>query len=61
MDQCENLGFPIAELEADGSCTITKEANTGGEVGILFNLTSLIQKADTIPGLGWYCCISAAL
>jgi len=33
MEGCENLGFPIAELAADGSCTITKEANTGGEVG----------------------------
>jgi hypothetical protein len=32
MEGCENLGFPIAELEADGSCTITKEENTGGEV-----------------------------
>lgn len=33
MDKCENLGFPIAELNADGSCIITKEENgTGGEV-----------------------------
>lgn len=33
MDGCENLGFPIAEVNADGSCVLTKEANTGGEVG----------------------------
>lgn len=32
MDGCENVGFPIAEVNADGSCIITKEANTGGEV-----------------------------
>jgi len=32
MEGCENLGFPIAELEHDGSCVITKEENTGGEV-----------------------------
>lgn len=33
MENCENLGFPIAELAEDGSCVITKEENdTGGEV-----------------------------
>jgi hypothetical protein len=34
MESCENLGFPIAELEYDGSCTITKEPGCGGEVSI---------------------------
>ena len=29
---CENIGFPIAEIYADGSCTIEKEPGTGGEV-----------------------------
>ena len=35
MEQCENLGFPIAELAYDGSCVITKEPGTGGEVSKL--------------------------
>ncbi|KAI6783656.1 uncharacterized protein J7T54_005685 [Emericellopsis cladophorae] len=34
MDKCENIGFPIAEVDADGSCVITKEAGTGGEVSV---------------------------
>ncbi|KAL5381260.1 hypothetical protein DPSP01_007253 [Paraphaeosphaeria sporulosa] len=29
---CQNLGFLIASLYADGSCTIEKEPNTGGKV-----------------------------
>ncbi|KAB5533429.1 hypothetical protein GE09DRAFT_1227445 [Coniochaeta sp. 2T2.1] len=34
MDGCENLGFPIAEVFNDGSCILTKEANTGGEISV---------------------------
>ncbi|KAM0272913.1 hypothetical protein ACHAQH_008497 [Verticillium albo-atrum] len=34
MDGCENLGFPIAEVDMDGSCIITKEEGTGGEVSV---------------------------
>lgn len=34
MDGCTNLGFPIAELFADGSCAINKEPDTGGEVSV---------------------------
>lgn len=34
FDGCENIGFPIAELFADGSCAIIKEPNTGGEISV---------------------------
>ncbi|KAF2462822.1 DUF1446-domain-containing protein [Lindgomyces ingoldianus] len=34
MDGCTNLGFPISELYADGSCAIEKEPGTGGEVSV---------------------------
>ncbi len=27
-----DIGYPIVEISADGSCTVTKPANTGGEV-----------------------------
>ena len=32
LDNCENFGFPIAEIEASGQFVITKEKNTGGIV-----------------------------
>jgi hypothetical protein len=31
---CENIGFPIAEIFADGSCAIIKELKTGGEISV---------------------------
>ncbi|CAK7228054.1 hypothetical protein SBRCBS47491_006774 [Sporothrix bragantina] len=34
FDGCENLGFPIAAIEANGETVLTKEANTGGEVSV---------------------------
>jgi hypothetical protein len=48
MEGCENLGFPIAELAHDGSCVITKEANTGGEVSAYH-----IPYAEAGGGLGY--------
>jgi Acyclic terpene utilisation family protein AtuA len=40
FEGCENLGFPIAEIQSDGTCVIEKEPGTGGEV-------SLNQHAST--------------
>jgi hypothetical protein len=34
FEGCENIGFPIAEIFADGSCAIIKEPNTGGEISV---------------------------
>jgi hypothetical protein len=34
FEGCENIGFPIAEIFADGTCAIIKEPNTGGEISV---------------------------
>ncbi|KAK5717021.1 hypothetical protein LTR17_016163 [Elasticomyces elasticus] len=34
FDGCENVGFPIAQIERDGSFYMEKEANTGGEISV---------------------------
>lgn len=34
FDGCENVGFPIAALDKDGSFTLEKEPNTGGEISV---------------------------
>ncbi|PGH26442.1 hypothetical protein AJ80_01940 [Polytolypa hystricis UAMH7299] len=34
FEGCENIGFPIAEVFADGSCALEKEPGTGGEISV---------------------------
>jgi hypothetical protein len=34
VNNCTNLGFPIAEISADGSLIITKEENAGGILNV---------------------------
>ena len=34
FDGCENIGFPIAEVQADGTFYMEKEPNTGGEMSV---------------------------
>ncbi|KAK5117995.1 hypothetical protein LTR62_004039 [Meristemomyces frigidus] len=34
FDGCENIGFPIAEINIDGSFTMEKEPGTGGEISV---------------------------
>lgn len=34
MDNCENLGFPIAAIEASGETEFTKGAGPGGEMSV---------------------------
>lgn len=52
MDGCENIGFPIAEVNVDGSCILTKEPGTGGEVSITLSLSiihSLLRNIRADP------------
>lgn len=34
FDGCENIGFPITEIQEDGSFYMEKEPNTGGEMSV---------------------------
>ena len=42
-----HLGFPIAEVAADGSSVITKHAGTGGEVSVGTVTAQLLYEVDT--------------
>ncbi len=48
----EHLGFPIAEVEADGACVITKHAEHGGEVSAGTVTAQLLYEIDGPRYLG---------
>lgn len=47
-----HLGFPIAEIDADGSSVITKHPGTGGEVNVGTVTAQLLYEVDTPAYLG---------
>ncbi len=47
-----HLGFPIAEIAADGSSVITKHPGTGGEVSVGTVTAQLLYEVDTPAYLG---------
>ena len=52
MDPTKPLGFPVAELHADGSSTITKQAGTGGAVTVDTVTAQLVYEIQSTRYLG---------
>ncbi|OBT82418.1 hypothetical protein VE02_08388 [Pseudogymnoascus sp. 03VT05] len=44
FDGCENLGFPIAAVFPDGSCTLEKEPETGGAINVGTVVSQLLYE-----------------
>lgn len=52
IDDMTGLGFPIAEIDSDGSSVITKHPGTGGEVNVGTVTSQLLYEVDTPAYLG---------
>lgn len=52
IDDMTHLGFPIAEIESDGSSVITKHPGTGGAVSVGTVTAQLLYEVDTPAYLG---------
>jgi hypothetical protein len=52
VDDMTHLGFPIAEIDADGSSVITKHPGTGGAVTVDTVTAQLLYEVDTPRYLG---------
>ena len=56
---CENIGFPIASINGDGTFLLEKEPNTGGEISITSAASQLLYEiqgplyygSDVVAGL----------
>lgn len=52
LDRTRPLGFPLAEVAADGSCVITKHAGTGGGVTVDTVTAQLVYEIQSTRYLG---------
>jgi hypothetical protein len=48
----EHVGFPVAEVESDGSCVVTKHPGTGGLVSVGTVTAQLLYEIDSPRYLG---------